>query len=231
MGRNAVTEENMNTEQLHELLYQALETEQGGILVYQNALRCVLNADLKKEWQEYLEQTQNHERIVRDLCEAFGLDPGVETPGRKVVRHIGESLVKAMEMALDSGTPEAAQLVASECVILAETKDRQNWELIGEVAKKLKGDEAKALKKAHEKVEDEEEEHLYRTMGWTRELWITSLGMPAVIPPPEEEQDVKTAIGGARAKAARSEMPHAKHVHRVVGFVSHVFPDERATRG
>ena len=105
-----------------------------------------MNADLKKEWKEYLEQTQNHERIVRDLFEAFGLDPEEDTPGRKVVRHIGESLVKAMEMALDSGTPEAAQLVAAECVILAETKDHQNWELIGEVAKKLKGDEAKALK-------------------------------------------------------------------------------------
>ena len=196
----------MNTDQLHELLYQALETEQGGILVYQNALRCVINADLKKEWEEYLEQTQNHERIVRDLFEAFGLDPEVETPGRQVVRHIGKSLVKAMEMALSAGTPEAAQLVAAECVILAETKDHQNWELIGEVAKKLKGDEAKALKTAHKEVEDEEDEHLYHTMGWTRELWIESLGMPAVIPPPEEEKDVKTAIGAARAKAARSEM-------------------------
>jgi len=196
----------MNTDQLHELLYQALETEQGGILVYQNALRCVLNADLKKEWEEYLEQTQNHERIVRDLFEAFDLDPEVETPGRQVVQHIGESLVKAMKMALSAGTPEAAQLVAAECVILAETKDHQNWELIGEVAKKSKGEEAKALKTAYEEVEDEEDEHLYHTMGWVRELWIESLGMPAVIPPPEEEKDVKTAIGAARAKAARSEM-------------------------
>jgi len=196
----------MNRDQLHELLYQALETEQGGILVYKNALRCVINADLKKEWEEYLEQTQNHERIVRDLFEAFGLDPEVETPGRKVVAQIGESLVKAMATALDAGPPEAAQLVAAECVILAETKDHQNWELIGEVAKKSKGEEAKALKTAYEEVEDEEDEHLYHTMGWARELWIESLGMPAVIPPPEEEKDVKTAIGAARAKAARSEM-------------------------
>jgi rubrerythrin len=196
----------MNTDQLHELLYQALETEQGGILVYKNALRCVINADLKKEWEEYLEQTQNHERIIRELFEAFDLDPEVETPGRAVVREIGESLVKAMDMALDAGPPEAAQLVAAECVILAETKDHQNWELIGEVAKKSKGEEAKALKTAYEEVEDEEDEHLYHTMGWARELWIESLGMPAVIPPPEEEKDVKTAIGAARAKAARSEM-------------------------
>jgi hypothetical protein len=83
----------------------------------------------------------------------------------------------------------------------------------------------------HEKVEDEEDEHLYYTMGWTRELWIKSLGMPAVIPPPEEEKDLKTAIRATRAKAARSEMPRAKRLHRVLGFVSHVFPDERSTRG
>jgi hypothetical protein len=172
----------------------------------EKAVGCALNADLKKEWNEYLEQTQNHERIVRNLFEAFGLDPEEDTPGRKVVRHIGESLVKAIEMALDSGTPEAAELVAAECVILAETKDHQNWELIGEAAKKLKGDEAKALKEAHKEVEDEEDEHLYHTMGWSRELWIESLGMPAVIPPPEEEKDVKTAIGAARAKAARKAM-------------------------
>jgi hypothetical protein len=43
-------------------------------------------------------------------------------------------------------------------------------------------------------------------MGWTRELWIESLGMPAVLPPPEEEKDVKTAIGADRARQARTEM-------------------------
>src|SRR4029077_16413838 len=53
----------MKNEQIAELLYQALETERGGIEVYTAALECVLNDDLKKEWQEYLEQTRNHERI------------------------------------------------------------------------------------------------------------------------------------------------------------------------
>jgi hypothetical protein len=32
------------------------------------------------------------------------------------------------------------------------------------------------------------------------------LGMAAVLPPPEEKKDVKTAIGAARAKGARQEM-------------------------
>ena len=196
----------MEKEQLQELLYQALETERGGIQVYSTALECVQNEDLKEEWEEYLEQTRNHERVLLETFEKLGLDPAVETPGRKVVRHIGQSLVKAMQMALAEGKPAEAELVAAECVVHAETKDHMNWELIGEVGKKLKGDEGKALLEAYEEVEEEEDEHLYHTTGWTRELWIQALGMPAVLPPPEEEKEVKTAIGAARAKQSRKEM-------------------------
>jgi len=196
----------MKQEQLTELLYQALETEKGGIQVYRTALRCAQNEELKEEWQKYLEQTENHERILQDVCTAFGLDASTDTPGRKVVRHIGESLVKAMEMALSSGPPEAAELVAAECVVHAETKDHMNWELIGQCLEKLSGAQKKALKDARDEVEEQEDEHLYHTMGWARELWIQSLGMKAVLPPPEEEKDVKSAIGAARAKQARKEM-------------------------
>lgn len=196
----------MNEKQLNELLYQALETELGGVEVYTTAIRCAENEELKEEWEKYLEQTRNHVQIVQGLMETMGLDRDKETPGRMVVRHIGTSLVKSMEMALESGEPGAAQLVAAEAVVLAETKDHLNWHLIGEAAGKAKGDVAKALKEAHEEVEDEEDEHLYHTTGWTRELWIESLGMRAVLPPPEEVKDVKTAIGAARAQNARAEM-------------------------
>jgi len=196
----------MKREQLTELLYQALETELGGTQVYKTALRCVRNDELQEEWEKYLEQTKTHVQIMGRLCETFGLDPEAMTPGRAVVRHIGQSLVKAMEMALQAGPPEAAELVACECVVEAETKDHLNWELIEVASKALKGNEARALKDAYEQVEEQEDEHLYHTTGWCRELWIASLGLPAVLPPPEEEKEVKTAIGAARAKQARKDM-------------------------
>jgi len=196
----------MKKEQLHELLYQALETEIGGIAVYQTAIRCAVNDELREEWQEYLEQTTNHESIMRNVFEQLGLDASLDTPGRQVVRHIGESLVAAMEMALAAGPPEAAQLVAGECVVLAETKDHLNWELIGTAAEKASKAEAKVLEDACAEVEDQEDEHLYHSTGWTRELWMESLGLPAVLPPPEEQKHVKTAIGAARAKSARASM-------------------------
>jgi hypothetical protein len=67
-----------------------------------------------------------------------------------------------------------------------------------------KGDEKKAIDTALAEIEDDE--HLYHSKGWCRELSIASLGLKAVLPPPEEQKDVKTAIGAARAKQAREEL-------------------------
>ncbi len=196
----------MNEAQVNELLYQSLEVEIGGQQVYEAAISCAKNADLKEEWQKYLDETRTHEQILRATFDRIGLDPEVETPGRAVVRFKAQSLIKSMEMAKAEGGPAAAQLVAAECVVEAETKDHQDWELIGRVAEEATGDRAKALLEAYEQVEEQEDQHLYHTMGWARELWIESLGMPAVLPPPEEEKKVVTAIGAARAEQAREEM-------------------------
>jgi ferritin-like metal-binding protein YciE len=195
----------MDKEKLHELLYQSLETERGGIQIYEHAVACAQNEDLKQEWSKYLDQTTNHEVVMLRVLDAFGLDPNTETAGRTIVRQKGQMLVKSMQEAL-AADPAAAQLVAAECVVEAETKDHMNWELIGEAAKELNGDEAKVLKEAHEEVEEEEDEHLYHTMGWARELWLEFLGLRAVLPPPEEEKHVKTAIGAERAKQSRERM-------------------------
>ena len=195
----------MPSPQLRELLLQSLEHERGGVLVYQTALECALNEDLLEEWEEYLEQTEKHVDILTNACEALGLDPDEMTPGRKVVQHTGKSLIIAMKMALAANDPPAAELVACECVVLAETKDHADWELIGQCAKELGGDEAAVLQEAYDQVEDEEDEHLYHTKGWCRELWLKSLGLKAVLPPPEEKKDVKTAIEAAQAKKGRKK--------------------------
>jgi hypothetical protein len=186
--------------QIEELILQSLEHEMGGVQVYENAVSCALAPELKQEWQRYLEQTRTHVEVLRALSEELGLDATKETPGRSVVRHVGKALVEAMKMAVAAGNPEAAQLVACESVVLAETKDHLDWELIGKCAEHLTGAQAEALKSAYDQVEDQEDEHLYHTRGWCRELWLQTLGIPAVLPPPEERQHVRTAIGAAKAE-------------------------------
>ncbi|MET0659061.1 MAG: hypothetical protein ABW110_13000 [Steroidobacteraceae bacterium] len=190
----------MNTTQLNELLVQSLEHEKGGVQVYETALKCVMNADLRAEWSKYLQETREHVRVLTNVFAELKLNSNLETPGRQVVRYLGASLVQAMEMALTSAPREAAQLVACECVVAAETKDHLDWELIGKCADKLDGQWRQTLMAAYLQIEDQEDEHVYHSKGWCRELWIESLGLHAILPPPEEIKHVKTALEAAQAE-------------------------------
>ncbi|MBC7953350.1 MAG: hypothetical protein H7Z12_16205 [Rhodospirillaceae bacterium] len=190
----------MQSAQLKELVLQSLEHERGGVLVYQTALECVVNQDLKGEWQHYKEQTEAHVTALEKVCQALGYDPAEKTPGCKVVEHMGKGLIQAMKMAQAEGGKNAAELVAGECVVFAETRDHANWELLGKCAKELSGKEAAVLQEAYDRIEDEEDEHLYHSKGWWRELWLQSLGLEAVLPPPEEVKNVKSAIAAAKAQ-------------------------------
>jgi hypothetical protein len=192
----------MNTKQVEELVLQSLEHELGGVEVYTTALACAQNPDLKEEWQEYLAQTKTHVSALESVCAQLGIDAQRDSPGRQVVRHLGGALVQAMKMALEAGDPAAAEIVACECVVLAETKDHADWQLLGKCAEHSDGAAREALQTAYESIEDQEDEHLYHSKGWCRELWTKALGLPSVLPPPEEQQQVKTAMGAARAEQA-----------------------------
>jgi rubrerythrin len=183
----------MNQEQLESFLCEALETERGGVQIYEAALECAENEDLKEEWQEYLEQTREHVEILENVCQQLGIDLEQETTGVQIVRATGEALLKNMQVARDSGDGTLAQIVAAEAVAHAELKDHLNWQLIGLVAKEAeKGDRVgELLQEAYDQVEEQEEEHVFHNQGWARELWAECLGIEAVLPPPEEKLGIK----------------------------------------
>ena len=193
----------MNDTQVRELLLQSLEHERGGVKIYKAAIAAAQRPDLKAEWTEYLEQTEQHVESLTDVCAVFEIDPFMATPGTQIVKANGAALLQAIETARAAGDPRAAQLVAAECVVLAETKDHMDWELIGQLIPELTGEQQAVVSDAYERIEDEEDEHLYHTQGWVRELWLESLGLPAQLPPPEEEQDVTSAVEAQEAKETR----------------------------
>ena len=197
----------MISAQFIELLLQSLEHERAGVKVYSTALKCAYRPDLHAEWETYLAQTLEHVEALVELCEVFDVDPFTATPGTQIVKALGTSLVEAMNTALAAGDPAAAQIVAAECIVIAETKDHLDWELLGEAAKALSGEERQAVQQAYEKIEEEEDEHLYHTQGWCRELWLESLGLSAELPPPEEIHDVSSAAEAQQAK----EMRQSRH--------------------
>ena len=69
------------------------------------------------------------------------------------------------------------EIVACECVVHAETKDHANWQLLSAYGQAAKSEEKKAVEAATAEIEDEEDEHLYHSKGWCRELAIAALGL------------------------------------------------------
>jgi len=190
-----------DTPQLQDLLHQALETERAGALLYATAIECAINPELKREWEAFLAQTERHRDVLLRVMEQMNLDPDLRSPGRTVVRHLGESLLDAIALARSGPDPRAAELVAAECVLMAETRDQMNWELIGRVAKDGSGDAVGILRQAYDAVEEEEELHLQHTANWVRELWIDALGLPAVLPPSQATQATSRVPAATRAAA------------------------------
>lgn len=195
----------MERSHLEELLYQAIETELGGEQLYEAAIENAVNEDLREEWKQYLDETRTHQEILGRVFEVAGLDIATESPGRKVVRQKGEALVAAVRAAREGDDPKIAELAAAESVVEAESKDHQNWELLGRIVDHLDGDIREAVAEAYDEVADQEAHHLFHTMGWARELWLDYLGVPAALPPPEEEKQVATQIGAGRAEKQRDE--------------------------
>src|SRR5262245_2718827 len=191
----------VDMQQLKELLLQSLEHERGGVNIYETAIRCAVSQDLKQQWSVYRDQTRTHVRILEEVFRKLEIDPEQHSPGRAVVRGLGNALVTAMERAeAAGGDPSAVQRVACECIVLAETKDHMNWELLTKCAERLRGSQKRALEEACEIVEVQEDEHLYHSRGYCRELWLDALGLPAVLPPPEEMQHVRSAVSAAQAQ-------------------------------
>jgi hypothetical protein len=188
----------MNEARLKELLLQSLEHEKGGVKLYEAAVPCAQREDLREEWTNYLEQTRTHVAALEAVCRKLSIDSGAETPGRKIVRDVGAALVNAVVQARAAGDAEAAQIVACECITLAETKDHQDWQLIGKCGLEKSAPQAEALNDAYIAIEDQEDEHLYHTRGWCRELWLEALGLKAVLPPPEERRKVQSEVSAAK---------------------------------
>lgn len=199
----------MDRSNLDELLLQAMETELGGEQLYLAAIENAVNPDVREEWTKYLEETRTHQEVLTRVFAVAGLDVNAESPGRALVRAKGEALVSITKSARTAGDPKLGELVAAESIVEAESKDHQNWKLIGLMVEHVDGELADALREAYDEVAEEEAEHLFHTMGWARELWLEFLGVPAVLPPPEEEKHVATQIGASRAEQQRDDYINA----------------------
>jgi hypothetical protein len=116
--------------QFQHLLCQAWKTNSNLIHVYETAIGCAVDNACGCDWKRLLAEATRYRRRLLGAFRYFGLNPQSGTIGCLPISDADCLLSTAMRMAMANGDMKAAQLVAQECVKLAEAKDHLQRELI-----------------------------------------------------------------------------------------------------
>lgn len=117
----------MDRQQFADLLLEALERELGAVRVYEAALRCAVNPNFGVQWQDDLYVAEAHARGLERVCRIVGIDPQLDTAGRRAIRQSADSSVAAMNDAIATGDVAVAQLAACSSVARVGVKDHAEW--------------------------------------------------------------------------------------------------------
>ena len=160
-----VTSATISRDVLRDKLSEFLAVERGGLKLYDRALQIVSDAEVSRKFRDFREQTRNHESILLRVIDELGMDPTYVSPGAKLATDKATSLLNTMNSP-DGLAPKAIEINAIENIVLAETKDHADWEMLGKIARQTNDSRlSDVLKPAVSEVEPQEDEHL----NWTKE--------------------------------------------------------------
>jgi rubrerythrin len=144
----------ISTPVLLEFLSEFLAVEQGGIRLYTIALGRSTDSELQIAYKSYLAQTRNHERVLTEAIEKLQGDPSQKSPGALAQEKLVETLLNA------EIPRELRELKDAENLLLAETKDHQDWAFLKRISAQVEDEAKVVLSEMVGQIEDEEDEHL-----------------------------------------------------------------------
>jgi rubrerythrin len=202
MVKDFFTNAQINMKTLQDVLSEFLAIEKGGQKLYEKALGIVSDSEVRAKFREFHKQTVNHQKILTEVIEQLGGNPRVMSRRAKVATKKAQALLSTM-----SGgglSADEAELNAMENIVLAETKDHADWELIGKIARQTTDSRLREiLGPAARMVEEQEDEHL----NWTRQKF-GEIQMEALVKEGGTNRPAKSRLKmnsngkGARQKSA-----------------------------
>lgn len=169
------TSADFKRDELMDKLSEFLTVERGGVELYEAAIKIVRNREVKDKFREFHKQTMRHEEILTEIIEKLGGKPSYKSVGAKLAEAKAKALLKTMTDG-KAKTPAEAELNAIENIVIAETKDHADWELLGHIAHRSEDSKlSQLLKPAVAEVEDQEDEHLHWTQKKMGELALAGL--------------------------------------------------------
>lgn len=169
------TSADFKREELMDKLSEFLTVEEGGVKLYEAALKQVHDREVKEKFHEFHKQTMRHVEILTNIVEKLGGKPSYKSAGAKIANEKATALLKTMSETKGMSRNEA-ELNAIENIVIAETKDHADWELLGHIAHRSEDSHlSQLLKPAVSEVESQEDEHLNWTSKKMGELALKGL--------------------------------------------------------
>jgi rubrerythrin len=173
----------LSQEWLKDFFSEMLAVEHGGIELYEKALEELTHDDLRSKLEQFHEQTQQHVELCEEMLNAAGGNPDEMSPGAEAAEHKAQGLLSAQV------PDEMKDINNIENLVLAETKDHWNWELVGSLMEKIEERELKKLVgRAVRAVRKQENDHL----SWNQKM-LTRLATEAAQHQAEIEQAGESA--------------------------------------
>jgi rubrerythrin len=180
---------------LMDTLSEFLAVELGGAKLYEKALTLVTDSQTKSAFREFLKQTLNHQKVLTRMITQLGGNPKTQSDTAKIAAEKAQALMRTMGRRELS--KEQNQLNAIENIVLAETKDHGDWELLAKIARQTTDKQLReVLEPAVKTVEQEEDEHL----NWTRKK-LSELQMESLT------QEAESGSGRGPASGSDSKSP------------------------
>ncbi len=152
---------------LNDFLSEMLAVEEGGIKLYEKALDELQHEKLRDKLEEFHEQTQRHVELVQEMMQAAGADPNHKSPGAEAAEQKAQGLLST------EVEEKLRDLNNIENLVLAETKDHWDWEMLSAIVSRIEERELKdAARSAVSEVFKQEREHLQ----WNQDT-LTELAM------------------------------------------------------
>jgi rubrerythrin len=169
----------LNEEWLQNFFSEMLAVERGGVQLYAKALEELDHEELRSKLEQYHEQTQRHVELCEEMLNAAGGDEDNMAPAAEAAEHKAQGLLTAE-------VPEELMDINNlENLVLAETKDHWNWEMLGSVMDQIEERELKrTVSRAVREVRKQENDHV----TWTQKM-LTRLATEAAHQMPEAEED------------------------------------------
>jgi len=156
-----------------------LAVERGGVELYDRALEELSHEELRSKLEQFHEQTLRHVELCQEMLNAAGGDEDEMSPSAEAAEHKAQGLLSA------EAPDEMKDINNLENLVLAETKDHWNWELLATLAAKIEDrDLKKIVSRAVREARKQENDHL----TWGQKM-LTKLATEAAHHHPEVAQD------------------------------------------